>query len=96
MLLSLSCHSVYIFCNSRCKGILCSTVETFVAIDHHQHVILYHLQKGLRWALPLLENIDSVVPIHRRTGFAAGGQGAAHIVDIAHCVITQVLEQSTV
>jgi hypothetical protein len=82
-----------IFYNLRCKGILCSTVETFVAIDHRQQVILYHLQKGLRWALPFLENINSVIPIHRNTGFAAAGQGAAHIVDIAHSVISQVLEQ---
>ena len=80
--------------NPRCKGIICSTAETFVVIDHQQRVILYDFLKGRRWPLPLLEDINSAIPIHRNTGFAAGGQGAAHVVDIKHSLITQVLKQS--
>ena len=87
-------HLSYHFIILRCKGILCSIVETFVTVGHHQRVILYLLQKGLRWALPLLENIDSVIPIHRNTGFAARGQGVVHVVDIAHSIVVQVLKQS--
>ncbi len=57
-------------------------------------MILYHLRNGLRWVLPHLENIVSVIPIHRNSGFVAGGQGVAHLVDIPHSLITQVLTQS--
>ncbi len=76
-----------------CCGTLCSTSETFVAINDKQQVMLYHLGLGFRWLLPKLEGVVSVSSIHRDTGFVIGGSGKAHLIDIPLVLITQVLHQ---
>jgi hypothetical protein len=72
---------------------LCYTPDIFVGINEQQKLILYNLEQGMRWALPELNEVVSVSPIHRNTGFVVGGQEAAQLVDIPHSLITQVLRK---
>jgi len=76
----------------RCTGISCSTLNIFVGINEQRKVVLYNLEQGMRWALPELNGVVSVSPIHRDTGFVVGGQEVAQLVDIPRSLITQVLQ----
>jgi hypothetical protein len=64
-----------------------------VAVNEQGKIVLYNLEQGIRWALPELNKIVSVSPIHRNTGFVVGGPEVAQLVDIPHALITQVLRQ---
>ncbi len=75
-----------------CQGTLCSTSETFVAVDDKQQVVLYHLS-SCWWSLRMLKGVHSVSSIHRDTGFVVGGHGVAQRIDIPLFLVTQVLWQ---
>ncbi len=78
--------------NFRYTGILCYTLDTFVGVNEQGKIILYNLERGIRWALPELNKVVSVSPIHRNTEFVVGGP-EAQPVDIPRALITQVLRQ---
>jgi len=63
-----------------------------VGVNEQGKIILYNLERGIRWALPEPNKVVSVSPIHRNTGFVVGGP-EAQLVDIPRALITQVLQQ---